>query len=195
MLGLFGEAFELLARLRNRQFEKFRGRCHGNQPPSKVEGGIGIVAHHFKQAEVEVDALSVAVAMVRSSTLLPSSVVAFAFSNVSWVYAVVFCACFRAASFFPVWDRPDPPRVEEFWGAFPLAAAILSLMAKFSCRRVLISAGSVRMWERLWCNAIEVGASPDNLEIDSARSRQPGFLAGAQFPFVTSSTRSGGSLH
>jgi hypothetical protein len=46
--------------------------------------------------------------------------------------------------------------------------------------RVLISAGSVRMWERLWCNAIEVGASPDNLEIDSARSRQPGFLAGAQ---------------
>src|SRR5260370_35982222 len=33
-LGLFGEAFELLARLRNRQFYEFRGRWHGNEPTS-----------------------------------------------------------------------------------------------------------------------------------------------------------------
>jgi hypothetical protein len=38
----------------------------------------------------------------------------------------VFCACFRAAPFFPVWDRPEPLRVED------LAAAILSRMVKSS---------------------------------------------------------------
>src|SRR6476620_5849526 len=54
LLGLRSEAFDLLAHVRNRQLEELGRRCYGNQAARKVEGGIGIVVHHFKQSEIEV---------------------------------------------------------------------------------------------------------------------------------------------
>src|SRR5712691_1657155 len=53
-LRLFGERFELLARVRGRQFEKLRWRFDARELTSKVEGCIHIRLSHLKEMEIEI---------------------------------------------------------------------------------------------------------------------------------------------
>jgi hypothetical protein len=54
LLSLLSESFELLARVRGRQFQELGWRLHANELTGKIESGVGVGADHLDPLQIEV---------------------------------------------------------------------------------------------------------------------------------------------